>query len=183
MFKWHHQTTFLTTVGVASLAVFSVTLFVAGFMSGRHIGYQGAANKVAEVFPRFEEPVYSLSGVVQEILPEAIVIEAQRLTANPLDDGPKVRTVLVAVDTIIRKVALKSPNQLNADAALYKQQLTAAQQTGAAAPSAPMPYTQFAMELSQLQRGDLVEVHSKSDIRTATEFGASEIYQKGSAQQ
>ncbi len=170
-------------MGIACLAVFSVTLFVAGFMSGRHIGYRSAADKVAEVFPRFEEPVYSLSGVVQEVLPDAVVIEAQRLTANPLDDGPRMRKALVAVDTVIRKVSLKKPSDLSADALLYNQQLASARAGGAPAPSAPLPYTQFAMELGQIQSGDLVEVHSKSDIRTMSEFSASEIYQKGSAQE
>ena len=123
MFKWHSQTIFLTLVGIACLAVFSVTLFGAGYTSGTHVGYQSAAQKVAEVFPSQQEPVYSLSGVITELRHDGVVIEAQRVTANPLDDGPKVRTVMVSNDTVIRQVTLKEPKDLDAKPLVYSAKL------------------------------------------------------------
>ncbi|GEM_PF-2636158 len=183
MFKWHHQTTFLTLVGVSSLMVFSVTLFLAGYMSGQHVGYRVAQQKVAEVFPSSQAPVYVLNGVITELRPDAIVMEAQRVTANPLDDGPKMRTVMVGIDTVVRQVTLKEPKDLDAEAVVYSKQFQQAHDAGTAPPSAPLPYTIYAMEFGQLHVGDRVEVRSKSDLRLADQFTAESVYRHGSGQQ
>lgn len=182
MFKWHQQTYFLLLVGCAALFVYSVTLFFSGYMSGQQVGYAAARQKVAEVFPAPTEPTYQLNGTIQEILPDSLVIDAQRVTANPLEDGPKVRTVTITNDTKLRHVKLKTPQQLDADAAVYSQKLEETYKQNAAAPAAPLPYELFAIEWSDLKQGDRVEVRSSTDVRTAATITATEIYRHPDAQ-
>ncbi len=169
------------------LAIFvSIALAIAFFYVGFTVGYANgvsngwlAAKKVVEesgIFPDFGEEemeTTNISGEVDSIEGNTIIMKAENLTLNPLDPAtPAERAITVNEDTVFVKRTEKPAEQFIAELDAYDAAIEA-EAPGAIA--IPLPYDEEVIQFEEIEPGDEIIAEAESNIRWEKSFTASKI--------
>ena len=171
MFKWSSQTWFLTLVGIAGLIVLSVVFFSVGYLAGQTAGIETARARVANFFPSTPREAMVVSGAVLERKENALLIQADPVSANPLDpQGPVQRLVKIGDNTAMVQQSPKTSQEFDRENEAYRAALTKGE---AVAP--PLPYSEASLTINDFKAGDAIRARAESNIYFEKEFTAVEV--------
>jgi len=127
----------------------------------------------SELLPEEPAQLLVISGIIDEISGDALIVSADEVIINPLaPPGPETRTVILSTDTKIIGRTDKPPE----DIVREEEEFIRAQEANLeAAIEPPLPYTETEIEQSELLVGDRVIVEAAEDIKFATEIQATRI--------
>lgn len=151
---------------------------------GTRKSYQAQLERAKQFFPTMSD-VRSLSGKVKSIGGNVVTVEIAPL-ANPFEEWPTLREVVVGKDTKIVKSGLKDPKEFAKEQEEYQRAIAQSQRQSnpAAAPGAqppavlptpPLPFTEKEIAFKDLKVGDQVMVEAKDNIKLVSRFEATRI--------
>jgi hypothetical protein len=158
-----------TILITACFIVGGILGFGLGYSQGGHDIKASYAPKIEAISRLFPPPANknTISGKVMQINGNTLVIEDMTTAQNPFSEASlKTRTVTVASDTKITKIAQKSIAEIQAA-------MIAAQNKPGSMP--PSPYAQVNIQLSDIQVGDTVTATASGDILQSSSFTAIQI--------
>ncbi len=177
---------------IAPLAMLLLGLVI-GFLLGRYsVGWPFASGgdsqqlqhlreQVAEAKKLYPAPMgdmRSISGKITAVNGSRITLN--RMSANPFDDSPKTRTVIVGPDTKIIRLVPTDPKVLQQEEAAVREQQSGLIYKGTSTAFAtpfplPMPLTEQTISRGELHAGDTIIVYAAANIRNSTSFTATRI--------
>lgn len=168
------------------LAAFVVGIFLGGIVTktmdgGYDTGYRDAWTKAEAraievgLIPETPSTVTSLSGTIEEVQKDAVVIATTLREINPFANPlPEKRTVRVTKETtIVEGVPLDIEAITKANEVFLKKLETL--EPGDEPPLPPEPFQWKSLTLDGLRVGESVTVEAEEDIRTKTVFSAKSI--------
>lgn len=141
------------------------------FENGYKAGYLAAREKYTKIAPLPAGTVVTaLSGTVKSVSDKQIVVTATNLDTDPYVDGvSNDRTVLITASTTVMQRVFLSPEEQ------AKQMDRWSRSADKNKTSAPAPYTEKKLNLSDLKPGQTVAVMADEDIRLKESFTATQV--------
>jgi len=143
------------------------------YATGYAAGMNAAKKKLVDagLIPPTPASITIISGVVKSVDADRFVINAGKVSPNPLDpQGPTDRTIMVTADT---KITAHIPMTIEENTAAMKAFQDSLKAGKPIAP--PAPYTEKTVTLSDLKIGMNVTVTAAADIRTSAAITATAI--------
>ena len=130
-------------------------------------------------FPSMPE-MRNVSGVVKQVKDGSFVLQSDP-PANPFEDLPETREVIVGDKTAIIKLEQKDPAAYQKEIDMFQKEMESASKKSSAGitpgslPTPPNPFKEVKLALKDLKEGERVTVEAKDDIKTAERFEAVRI--------
>ncbi|KKU94153.1 MAG: hypothetical protein UY26_C0003G0304 [Candidatus Jorgensenbacteria bacterium GW2011_GWA1_48_13] len=177
------------------IAVAAVLGLAGGFALGfgiADIRYQGTLDRARSFFPLVPE-MRSVSGSIKKVQGSVLTIETPP-SANPFEELPTVREIVVGDATKIVKNEPKDPEEFQKEMEAYNKAFAEAQRKAAATGSAPgallppavatlppLPtsFTEKEIGLADLKTGDQISAEADKNIKTDKRFEATRIVVQG----
>ncbi len=173
-----------------------ILLLVLGFILGWYFGFaysnrvvsglkeelqqkETLIEKAKSFFPSSQE-VRLVSGTIKEVKESSIIIQVQD-SANPFDDTPRIREVLVRENTKIIKQTPKDQTVITKELESYQKSLQLVQQKikvgekNVVFPQPPSYFNEKEITLEDLNINDQVAVDADSNIKLSVKFEAAKI--------
>lgn len=158
---------------VAALLIGVVAGYVVGSIPAQNEikTLRAQIDSVKNLFPQTPE-MRSLSGQVKSVAADSLIFDVSG-AISPLEQLPTTRTVHVANDTKLIRLVPKSAAAFQKELSDFQKNIQSANLKTPPVP--PQPFTQTTIKLSDLKTGDIVIISAHDNIKTATEFTATEI--------
>ncbi len=175
-------------MGKQVIVIVIIVSLLIGFGVGFYQGKQSATNrfqaqieKAKKFFPEALE-IFSISGAIKKIDGNVLTIETPE-SANPFEDFPTMREVIVNDDTEIIKREQKSPEVFNREIAAYEQALNRVQRqldpsvpAPTDFPMSPDPFKETKIALDGLEVNNQILVDAGGEnIKDSARFGAVRV--------
>ena len=161
-------------MGASGMGIASVIGTGGGnYNTGYAAGIASAQRKLQDsgLIPKSPTEVMTISGTVKSVSTDRFVINANRISINPLDSqGPTERTIVVNDKTQITARISTPPAELTAAMKLFQDNVKAGKPG-----NPPMPFTEKAAKIDDIKISMVVTVTAAENIRDASTINATQI--------